>query len=65
MGAFMKRCIALTSNFPAHMVAMHTAFPRFDVCSACPDIVLHTNGLVVPFSKLDCAPVRHLNLALA
>ena len=63
MGAFVIRIVAVTSDFPANVVSMHATLARFDVCSACPNIVFHADRLVVVLPKLDCTPFRNLSFA--
>ena len=42
----------MTRLFPANVKSILTSLPWFDITSACPDVVLHANWLVV-FTKLD------------
>lgn len=65
MGAFMVWSVAMTPNFPTHMVSMHAALSGLNIGPACSHIVLHTDWLVVALSVLDCAALRNLNLTFS
>ena len=57
----MERCAGI--QLPTNMVSMHAPLAWFDVCSACTNIVLHTDGLVVALAILNCAAIWNLNFA--
>ena len=65
MRAFVIGRVAVAPNFPTDMVSMHAALPRFDICPARSNIVLHANRLIVVLSILVGASIRNLNLALS
>ena len=52
--------VLVTRLFPANVKSILTSLPWFDITSACPDVVLHTNRLLV-LAKLDLAVFRDLD----